>query len=261
MSKYVLKFLFLLLVVYSSANVQANNSVFNDVVNASIEVSGSGSITAIPDDFSLSLTITERGRVTSKLKTLVDKKSNLVIQVAKKVGLKKKDINSAQVNLRVIEEKPAIVVQDLAFKNNGGREIGKQIKQKSNNKTLFELSRRIQVHFNNIDDYDRFLAQLVKINVSYISSLAMDVTQRDQYYQQALLQAITQAKNKAQKMLQHTGERLGKLIYLKEQSTNYYQPRYAKAMMSESSSNNHTSLVGSQTIKASVLMKFALAKQ
>ena len=61
-------------------------------------------------------------------------------------------------------------------------------------------------------------------------------------------------------MIQHTGGRLGKLIYLKEQSTNYSQPRYAQAMMSESRSENHSSLVGSQTIKASVLMKFSIAK-
>jgi len=269
MSQYSVRILLFTLFIlgYSSSDVQANGV---NTVNTGIEVNGSGSVTVTPDNFSLSLRISERGRVTSKLKALVDKKSNLVMQAAKNLGIKNTNINSAQVNLRVIQEKPSITVQGLEFRNNNqssafidGKEITKQIKQSQLDKpkqTLFELSRKIQVNFTTIDDYDQFLTQLVKINVSHISSLSMNVTQRDKYYQQALLQAITQAKQKAQEMIAHSGGRLGKLIYLKEQSTNYYQPRYAQAMMSEASPANHSSLVGSQTIKASVLMKFAVTE-
>jgi len=270
MNQYPARFLLLTLISYASMSTQAISSVFNDGTDVGIEVSGSGSITVVPDRFSLSLSITERGRVTSKLKALVDKKSNLVMQAAKNLGVKKANISSAQVNLRIIEEKPSITVQGLEFNKNNkgsvfidGQDMTDQIKQNQTNNhknTLFELSRRIQVSFSNIDEYDQFLTQLVKINVSHISSLSMSISQREQYYQQALLQAMTQAKQKAKKMIQHSGRRLGKLIYLKEQSNNNYQPRYAQAMMSESSSSNHSSLVGSQTVKASVLMKFSLAQ-
>lgn len=255
MNKYPLSLIILALIfiglTFSCYTAHATDS--------GIEVSGEGSISVVPDDFSLSLRITERGRVTSKLKVLVDKKSDLVIQAANKLGIKNSEINSAQVNLRVIDEKPAITVQGLAnqIKTNSQNSL-----DNANNKqnTLFEVSRTIQVNFTKIDDYDHFLAELVKINVSHISSLSMNVTQQDKYYQQALLLAITQAKNKAKKMIEHTGGRLGQLVYLKEQSTNYYQPRFAQAMMSDSGPINHTSLVGSQTIKASVLIKFSILK-
>lgn len=270
MNQYPIKLFLLVLISYASMSVKANGIGFYEQVNAGIEVSGSGSVTVTPDNFSLSLNITERGRVTSKLKALVDKKSNLVMQAAKNLGVKSANINSAQVNLRIIEEKPSITVQGLEFSKNNkgsvfidGQDMTEQVKnnqQGNQKKALFELSRRIRVGFTNIDDYDQFLTQLVKINVSHISSLSMNITQRDKYYQQALLKAITQAKDKAQKMIQHSGGQLGKLIYLKEQSNGAYQPRYAQAMMSESSASNHSSLVGSQTIKASVLMKFALTK-
>jgi len=267
---YVSKLLLLTLIVFTSTQLQAKNANIDSLVDTAIEVSGSGYVTAVPDNFKLSLSITERGRVTNKLKALVDKKSNLVMQAAKKLGIKNADISSAQVNLRVIEEKPSITVQGLEFNKNNkgsvfidGQDMSNQIKQgqQTNGKsTLFELSRRIQINFNNIDDYDQFLTHIVKINVSHISPLSMSVTQRDKYYQQALLLAITQAKHKAQKMIQHSGKRLGQLIYLKEQSSNNYQPRYAQAMMREASSTNHSSLVGSQTINASVLMKFAITE-
>ena len=266
MNQLAFKLLIIIVLISNSAN-----AFENDLRRDGIEVSGNGSVNIIPDNFNLSLNVTERGRVLSKLKSLVDKKSNLVMQVAKNLGIKSKSISSAQVNLRIIEEKPSITVQGLEFTKSSkgskgsifidGQDLTNQIKKdqkKQHKKALFELSRHIQVSFTNIDDYDRFLTQLVKINVSHIAPLSMNITERDKYYQQALLKAIVQAKDKAQKMIQHAGGRLGKLIYLKEQSTNYYQPRYAQAMMSESSSVNHSPLVGSQSINASVLMKFAI---
>lgn len=273
MKNYSLKFLLISVLSFSAVFVQANNSNLYAQA-AGIEVTGEGSVTVTPDSFSLSVTISERGRITSKLKALVDKKSNAVIQAAKKLGIKNNSISSAQVNLRVIEEKPSITLHGMALKENfprnkkgsvyiDGQDMAHQIEQNNQvkpKKALFELSRKIAVNFSNIDEYDLFLTALVKINVSHISSLSMRIMQREQHYQQALLLAITQAKKKAQQMAQHSGSRLGKLMYLKEQSNTYYQPRFAQAIMSESSTENHSSLVGSQTIKGSVLMKFSVVE-
>ena len=203
MSQYSIKLIFLILLGFSCGDTQAKSARF-DNTDIAVEVSGSGSVTVIPDNFSLSLSISERGNITSKLKVLVDKKSDLVMQAAKNLGVKSTDISSAQVNLRIIKENPPSRVQGVEFTQNNkntafinGQDIAKQGQQGKHKNTLFELSRRIQVSFTNIDDYDQFLTQLVKINVSHISALSMNVTQRDKHYQQALLHAITQAKQKA----------------------------------------------------------------
>ena len=234
--------------------------------SAGIEVTGQGSVMVAPDQFSLTLTITERGRVPSKLKALVDNKSNLVTNAAKSLKVKALNILSARVNLRIIEEKPSIQVQGVELRKMkqssvfiDGQEINQQINQGSiQKKPLFELSRQITVNFDKIDDYDKFLAQIIKINVSHISSLAMSVKERDEYYQQALLQAISHAKNKAQRMAKQAGASIGKLLIVKEESSNHYRPMYAQAMMSDSSRSEHASLIGSQTITARVLVKFSL---
>jgi uncharacterized protein YggE len=241
--------------------VLSSNTHADSDSNEGIDVVGKGSVIVAPDQFSLSLTITQRGRLPSKLHPIVDNKSNLVINTAKKLGIKDKNIQSAQVNLRIIKEKQSITVQGLELQQGKKGSVfvdGQQI-----NKTLpaakpqlFELSRYITVNFTNISDYDKFLAQIVKLNVSHISPLSMSVKQRDEYYQEALMKAIDQAKQKATKMIAQTGGTLGKLIYLKEVSAGHYQPRYAQAMMSDSMSVNHSSLVGSQEITASVLVKF-----
>jgi uncharacterized protein YggE len=236
------------------------------VEEAGIEVTGQGSVVVTPDLFSLTLTITERGRIPSKLKALVDNKSNSVISTAKRLSIKESNILSARVNLRIVEEKPSIQLQGVELRKAkqgsvfiDGQEINKQInldnKQKKN---LFELSRQVTVNFNKIDIYDDFLAQVIKLNVRQISSLSMSVKERDEYYQQALLQAINHAKKKAQRMTKQAEVSLGKLLFVKELSSNQYRPMYAEAMMSDSSNSMHTSLVGSQTITARVSVKFSL---
>jgi len=237
---------------------------FND---AGIEVTGQGSVEVTPDQFSLTLTVTERGRVPSKLKALVDKKSNAVISAAKSLGVKESNIFSARVNLRIIEEKPSIRVQGVELKKAkqgsvfiDGQNFSQQVSLNNNTqkKPLFELSRQITVNFNKIDEYDKFLTQIIKINVSHISSLSLSVKERDEHYQQALLQAISHAKNKAKRMAKQAGTSIGKLLLVKELSSNHHRPMYAEAMMSDSSSPAYTSLIGSQTITARVSVKFSL---
>jgi uncharacterized protein YggE len=234
--------------------------------DAGIEVSGQGSVVVIPDQFPLTLTITERGRVPSKLKTVVDKKSNSVINAAKSLGVKESNISSARVNLRIVEEKPSIQVQGIELNRARQGSVyidGQSINQQSTNviehkKPLFELSRQIMVNFNNIAEYDSFLAQIIKINVSHISSLSMSVAGRDEYYQQALLKAISHAKQKAQRMSKQAERNLGKIMLIKELSSNQYRPMYAEAMMSDASPRAHASLTGSQTITARISVKFSL---
>jgi len=230
-----------------------------------IEVTGQGNIVVIPDQFSLTLTVTERGRVPSKLQALVDKKSDSVVAAAKSLGVKEENISSARVNLRILEEKPSIQVQGIELKKARQGSVyidGQSISQHNNTneqkRTLFELSRQITVNFKKIKDYDSFLTQIIKINVSHISSLLMSIKGRDEYYQQALLQAITHAKQKAQRMSKQAGRNLGDLVFVKELSSNHYRPMYAEAMMSDVGSKGHSSQLGNQTINARVSVKFNL---
>lgn len=234
--------------------------------DSGIEVSGQGSVIVMPDQFLLTLTITERGRVPTKLKALVDKKSNSVVNAAKSLSVKEENITSARVNLRIVKEKPSIQVQGIEVKKARQGSVyidGQSINQQTSNvnehkRPLFELSRQITVKFNKIDEYDKFLTQIIKINVSHISSLSMSVEGRDEYYQQALLKAIKHAKQKAQRMAKQAGRKIEKLQFIREQSSNHYRPMYAEAMMSDASPRSHTSLTGSQTITASVSVKFSL---
>jgi len=230
-----------------------------------IEVRGQASVLAEPDVFSLSISIIEKGHFTDKIRAVVDHKSNQVIDVAKNLGIKSGNINSARVSLRVIKEELEINVEGVevnkTLPNNQKSKLTIE-SNASNNVTnvkpqYFELSRNITVNFSNIENYDQFLNAVIKVGVNRISPLSMSIANTDKYYQQALSLAIEQAKAKAVQIAKQTAQPLGKLFYVQETSSNHYRPVY-NASMKMSDSFEHSSQVGTQAINASVLVKYAI---
>lgn len=237
----------------------------------SIEVKGQANILAIPDRFSLNLAIVERGRFTDKIRAVVNQKSNQVIQVAQSLGIKNHDINSARITLKVIKSKPSIVVEGLEANQRAGNTtfpntqhskiyvgVNAVTNQHNSKPLIFELTRTISIHFSSIDDYDQFLNNVIKLGVSRIYPIAMSVENTEKHYQQALVQAITNAKNKASKIAKHSNVIIGKLLYVKELSSHYYTPHLSPSMMSADVTPNHSSQVGNQVINASVLVRFSI---
>jgi uncharacterized protein YggE len=240
--------LFVIILAISTLTISVNSMAFNGET-PSIEVKGQASVLAEPDRFSLTIAIVERGRLRDKVRSVVDYKSNQVIQVAENLGIKNHDINSARVTLIVVEEKPSITVDVGVNATKNQPKIKPQ---------LFELRRTININFLSIDDYDQFLNKAIKLGVSHIYPLAMSVENTEKHYQQALVLAIKNAKNKATKIASHANVILGKLLFVKEQSSNYYRSPVSSARMSADTSSSHSSQVGNQVINASVLVKFTI---
>lgn len=231
-----------------------------------IEVRGQASVIVEPDSFVLSIAITEQGRFTDKIRAIVDNKSNQVINVAKNLGVKSNNINSARVSLHVLNEEQRLNIHGLEVNHELPNQQKSKVYVAGGAKTqtsnsipqYFELSRKITVKFSDIKDYDQFLNSIVKIGVTHISPLAMSVGDTDKYYQQALMLAIDKAKEKASKIAKQVDQKLGDIVFVKETSSNHYRTRYNTAMMSSSSSFEHNSQAGSQAINASVSVKYSL---
>jgi uncharacterized protein YggE len=255
-----------LFVVSTICFLLLSNNALADDQNSGIEVRGQASVLVEPNRFSLSIAITEKGRLTDKIRAIVDHKSNQVIEVAKDLGIESSNINSARVSLRVIKEERDINVQGVEVNkrltNNQKSKVYVSTPSSNNNDSFrpqyFELSRIITVNFSDISDYDRFLNDTIKVGVSNISPLTMSIDDTDQYYQQALILALKNAKDKALNIAKQSGHSLGKLIFVKESSNNHYRARFDSAMMSAKSSFEHTSQVGNQAINASVLVKYSI---
>lgn len=242
------------------------SNVFADTSDYGIEVKGQASVLVEPDSFTLSIAVVEKGRLTDKVRAIVDHKSNQVIAVAKDLGIKPQYINSARVSLRIIKDEPRVDVH--------GIEVNQRLYNNQKSKVYvgvppsklednvrpqsFELSRTITVNFADIKDYDQFLNTVIKIGVNQISPLTMSVDDTDKYYQQALVQALKNAKLKAKQIAKESEQKLGRLVYVKELSSNHYRARYKAVMMSTNASYEHSSQVGNQAINASVLVKYSI---
>ena len=228
-----------------------------------IEVSGNASVSVVPDVFSLSFSIEKRGKNASKIKALVDQKADQVINIVKKFGIAKENIQSAQINLRPIYNKGAIKLRGLELQekfanNKKGRAYIEQEADKNITKiAAFAVTRHINITLNNIDDYDRLLTKLVNIGVNKISPLSMSVAQTNKYYQQALTKAMQVAHQKALKLASQAGVSLGKLQYLKE--TSYAAPTKERIiMLSSRSQSYHSSQLGNQEITAEVVVNYQI---
>ncbi|NQZ21833.1 MAG: SIMPL domain-containing protein [Colwellia sp.] len=241
-----MKVLFILVITLFSSFVSAQQSVANG-----IEVIGKASIEAKPDHFIFNVLIFERGRIASKTKAIVDQKSRLVIDSYLHTGIDKNAIDSSRLQLSPRYEK-RVNVSDFEIQQRvHGRSTPINAKVVVNSKNLFnsdlnekqkiyfEVSRTITVTFTDFELYDQLLDNAVKIGVSHITPLQSAIADNEALYQQALIKAVENAKQKAQAIAQQIGAKLGVITRLKESS--YHAPRaYAMASDSRESFNSQT---------------------
>jgi uncharacterized protein YggE len=231
-------------------------------LKSGIEVIGKASIKAQPDHFIFSVFITERGRLASKTKAIVDQKSRLVIDSYLTTGIAKNAIESSRLQLSPRYEKPPNVAdfeihqRVNSNRNNQGSSNSKNTKTVTNSQNLtnkdlnvqqkiyFEVSRTITVTFTDFELYDQLLDNAVKIGVNRITPLQSAITDNETLYQQALIKALKNATQKAQVIAQNIGAKLGVITRLTESS--YHAPR-AYSMVSDSREN-----FSSQTTKKNI---------
>jgi hypothetical protein len=242
----------------------------NAEIRPKIEVVGKSHVKIVPDGFSLTLTVAERGKITSKLEALVDKKIASVVNIAKKLSLKTNDITIAGVNYRIINEVPSPNLQAVKVRHSRQTSIfldGQTLKPQTSlndfyQQPLFEVSRQITLEFSNAKQYSQFLTQSIKIKVRRISSLIINASQQDEFYHQALLKAIDNAKVKASLIAKNLDVNLGKLQYIKEvthnQDCSFNFETETETEMNENHLCNHVSSTDELVIKAKVLLKFSL---
>lgn len=215
------------------------------MANEGIEVIGKASVDVMPDQFSLTIRIKERGRSASKTKALIDSKSAQITRMFVQEGVKASAIDSSQVSMYPIYEKPAMKFQPSEVKtqineNSKVKFSTKQSAQANEQQVAwFDVGRTITVSFTEWAIYDKVLDQVVKLGVSHISPMEMSFQTPDKHYQQALFKAIAHAKSKALAIAEQAGVKLGQLVSLKE--TSHFAPvMYRMASESSTAFNSST---------------------
>jgi uncharacterized protein YggE len=232
-----------------------------------IEVIGKGSVSAKPDKFTFTVTVSQRGNVASKAKALIDHKSQLVTQMYLSMGIAESAIESARLELIPRYEKradvPAIIVHQRLSNQGGENNNTKAVihhNQLADNsvaqqeKIYFEVSRTIKVTFTNFSRYDQLLDNVVKIGVNRISALKTSIVNADVLYQQALINALKNAHQKATTIAKQMGVTLGKVSNLTESA--YHTPN--TYVMVGRSNAGFNSQVAENNVVAQVNVTFAI---
>ncbi|WP_448548709.1 SIMPL domain-containing protein [Thalassotalea fusca] len=249
----MMKFIKLLLCI--SLSVTALSSYSAD----GIEVIGKSSIKLTPDRYEINLAIEERVASASKAKAIVDKKSTLLVSSLKKLGITDSQIESTQLMLTPIYEKP-----DPRFDHSRvNKKVNSQIKVKTDIELdetpeivvpYFRVSRTFTVTFTEFSYYDKLLDNAIKIGITNISPLQLSFSDTEEHYQSVLSAAVLNARNKAEQLAKTMNVKLGQLINLRESS--YHVPRSyaAVAEMRTGFNSNH----GDREISAQVIATFAI---
>lgn len=234
---------------------------FSLSANEGIQVTGKSSVKVMPDLFSLTIQVKERSTSVTKAKKTVDHKSELIVAMFLKQGIKSENIDSAKLNVYPIYEKPSITFESIELHKRLSKEEKLLLSNAQKNSqdfslTQFDVTRTIKVSFQKLSVYDQVLDRILKLGGSHISPVEMMIRNPEQHYETALLQALDNARDKAVKIASKAEVTLGKLTALVE--SGYHMPSvYRMASEAKSSFNSQ---ITKKSITAQVTVTYEIGE-
>lgn len=221
----------IMMMAVSAASIAQQQTTMQPV--AQIQVQGMGSVAVTPDAFSVTFILEQKGETVSKLNTQLQNDLNQLTTFLMDQGVPAKHIQSMQIRLSPWYENSA----------QGRKQSG------------FVLSREVSVTHNQIDEYDRMIDGALKRGVTRISQFELVSQTQQDAYQQALINAISDAKSRAGVIAAELDVRVGSVISVTQQHGGMVfssgAPRMAMA-------DESAAMPGQQQIEANVNVIFAL---
>lgn len=221
----------ILIMLISSKVIAKDHS--SDQHQRIIEVSGVGIVQSVPDRFSFSLSIEQKGGVAAEINKSIVEKTNSVIQALLKIGVDEKALQSLQVQFN-----PWVEYN------------GKQREQKG-----FILTRQIKVTVKTLAEYEQSIDAVLKLGVNNINQFNFTDSMAYENYHMALRKALLNAKGKASDMAQVLGLKLAEVISISEQSFGQEMPVAFKTRQFQASESYQP---GEMSTQARVKVIFAL---
>jgi uncharacterized protein YggE len=192
---------------YVGSGVSASNT---------ISITGEGEVFAVPDTATFSVTVQERAKDVATAQTAATKKNNDIIAYLKSEGVEDKDIQTADYNVNPQYE------YTNGSCTSGYCQPGKQ--------TLvgFEVTQTLSVKVKDTDKAGDLLSGVGSKGASSVSGLSFTIDDQDQLEADARDKAITDAREKADKLASSLGVSIVRIVGFSE---NTAQPYYARGAM------------------------------
>lgn len=227
-----MRLVFVILFLLCAGNSVAKDHSVNQQ-SRNIEVSGVGSVNSVPDRFSFTMMVEQKGRVASELNKAIVEKTNAIVQALVKIGVDKKAVQSLQVQFT-----PWVEYN------------GKIQEQKG-----FILTRQITVTVKTLTEYEQSIDAVLSIGINNINQFNFTNSNAAGNYQEALRQALINARSRATDMVEVLGLKLGNVISISEQSSGQVMPMAFRTRQFQASESYQP---GEMSTQANVKVIFAL---
>jgi len=199
--------------------------------SSQINVQGVGAISVVPNAYSVTFVVEQHGATVSKLNTVLQSDLRSIVSFLLEQGIAEDDIQSMQVRLT-----PRYVNTPEGRKQQG-----------------FSLSREIAITDKNIDNYDQVIDGVLKRGVERIQQFSFINISNTVSYEQALIAAVKNAKQRASILAKELGVEIGEVVAISESGGNMPIP----VMRAEAFSKDMSmSLPGTETVEARVNVSF-----
>lgn len=201
----------------------------------SIAVSGKGIVSVVPDAYKLTFVMEQKGSTVSQLNSDMQEKMQKLLAFLLESSIEKNHIQTMQVNLNpYFESTPE-----------GRKQAG------------FILRRQITVTDKNIENYDKIIDGALALGIDGIQGFQFITSEQSRAYKKALINAVKDAKLRAELLANELGVTVGKVISVSVGHSNTPMPRMRMEMAAKADSFS-TALPGEQQIEAHVDVRFSV---
>lgn len=201
-----------------------------------VTVQGEGIIKVKPDMATITIGVNNEGNDAKEVKKENDKATDAVIKYLKKAGIDAKDYQTERVYL------------------NRNYDYDKK-------KYYYKASQTISVKLKDLSKYDDLITGLTEAGVNNIQGVNFESSEQKKYEVQARIEAMLDAKKKAEDYASAIGQSIGAAMMINESGSSYTPPvRMAMAMSAEMDAmgSRETLAVGEIEVRAKVTVGFAL---
>lgn len=217
-AKYIQYIAVALIAFLVLASINLAVTVFSRIGNGqrdyqnTISVSASAEVSAMPDVARLSFTVSEEAENADDAQATVKEKTADALAIVREYGVEDKDIETS-ISVYPRYSSGATICYDYGC-DRGDQEI-----------RGYEVSQNVTIELREFDEVGTLLSDLVSVGVRNLNGPYFSIEDKEAAQEEARLEAIAKAKEKARKMSDEIGVRLGKVVNYYENDGGYY-PAY-----------------------------------
>ncbi|MCP1994299.1 SIMPL domain-containing protein [Flavobacterium sp. HSC-61S13] len=201
-----------------------------------IAVSGSGKVSIKPDQANITIGTENRGSDAVIVKKENDVAIANIIKYIKKMKISENDYQTQRVNL---------------YKN---RDYETKL-------DYFQANQTITIQLKDLSKYEELMLGLIQAGANQIQGVEFKSSKAADYQTEARTKAVADAKKKATDYANALGQKVGKAIFVSDESTSY-SPRpmmyAAKSAVSEDMALDQTLAIGEIEVNSNVSINFSL---